>query len=238
MKKHQRVLLKLSGEVLAGRHKEIIEREACQRVVVAIKGMRHAGIEVAIVIGGGNIFRGSQLKALGIPGSPSDQIGMLATLINGLALQQSLELAGCYARLMSALECPRAAESYNWSRAMEHLSHGHVVIFVGGTGNPYFTTDTAAAMRAAEIEATILLKATKVDGVYDKDPLKHANAQKFEKISYNEFLSRQLGVMDASSIALCQNQKIPIHVFNMQLLWQGNVQQLISKPFPGTLICE
>jgi uridylate kinase len=168
--------------------------------------------------------------------TPADHMGMLATLINGIALQQALEKTGCPAKIMTALECPRVAETYNWARAQEALSQGQVLVFVGGTGNPYFTTDTAAALRASEIHADILLKATKVDGVFDKDPLKHPDARKFDNISYMQFLAQKLEVMDATAIALCMNSKIPVLVFNMQSLGQDDIKNILTRSGRGTLI--
>lgn len=232
---YKRILLKLSGEVLVGAQKFGITTDACLEIAQAIKGMRDAGLEVALVIGGGNIFRGVALKDIGMQRTPADQIGMLSTLINGIALQQALSAVGCPARVMSALECPKVAESYNWGNAMKALSNGDVLIFVGGTGNPYFTTDTAAAMRASEIHADILLKATKVDGIYNKDPLKHSDAVKYDTISYAQVLAEKLEVMDATSIALCMNNQIPILVFNMRLLGKQKILQVLSQK-QGTLV--
>lgn len=233
---YKRLLLKLSGEAILGHQTFGINQDACQALALSIKSIKDAGFEVALVIGGGNIFRGIQLKGLGMQRTPADHMGMLATLINGVALQQALEAVGCPAKLMSALECPRVADTYNWAHAQEYLSQGEVLVFVGGTGNPYFTTDTAAALRASEIHADILLKATKVDGVYDKDPLKHPDARKYETISYVQFLAQKLAVMDATAIALCMNSKIPILVFNMQSLGQGNMLDILTHQAQGTLI--
>lgn len=233
---YKRLLLKLSGETVLGNQMFGVNQDACQALALSIKSIKDAGFEVALVIGGGNIFRGIQLKGLGMQRTPADHMGMLATLINGVALQQSLEGVGCPAKLMSALECPRVADTYNWAHAQEYLSQGHVLVFVGGTGNPYFTTDTAAALRASEIHADILLKATKVDGVYDKDPLKHPDARKYDTISYVQFLAQKLAVMDATAIALCMSSKIPILVFNMQSLRQGSMLDILTQQAQGTLI--
>jgi uridylate kinase len=233
---YKRLLLKLSGETILGGQGFGISQDACQDLALSIKSIKDAGFEVAIVIGGGNIFRGIQLKGLGMQRTPADHMGMLATLINGVALQQALEGVGCSAKLMSALECPRVADTYNWAHAQEYISQGSVLVFVGGTGNPYFTTDTAAALRASEIHADILLKATKVNGVFDKDPLKYPDARKYETISYVQFLAQKLEVMDATAVALCMSSKIPVLVFNMQSLRQGNMLDILSHQAQGTLI--
>ena len=233
---YKRILLKLSGETVMGDQPFGVSQEACQKLALSIKSIKEAGFEVAIVIGGGNIFRGLRLKGLGMERTPADHMGMLATLINGIALQQALEKAGCSAKLMTALECPRVAETYNWMRAQEYLSQGQVLVFVGGTGNPYFTTDTAAALRASEIHADILLKATKVNGVFDKDPLKHSDARKYDTISYMQFFAQKLEVMDATAIALCMNSNIPVLVFNMQALGEENIHTILSHQAQGTLI--
>lgn len=235
--KYKRVLLKLSGESLMRPQSFGVSQQGCQEIAQAIKQMRQSGLDVGIVIGGGNIFRGVDLKAIGMERTPADHIGMLATLINGIALQQALNAIQCEALVMSALECPRVAESYNWRKAMEALNSGKVVIFVGGTGNPYFTTDTAAALRASEIHADLLLKATKVDGIYSKDPLKFPDAIKYNLIPYSQVLAEKLEVMDATSIALCMSNKIPILVFNMQLLGRQQVMQVLSEN-QGTLVTD
>lgn len=234
---YKRILLKLSGEILLGSQKFGISPDACRDVAGAIAELHKAGLEVGIVIGGGNIFRGINLKNMGMQQTPADQMGMLATLINGMALQQSLESMGCPSKVMSALECPKAVETYNWSKALEYLKAGTVLVFVGGTGNPYFTTDSAAALRASEIHADVLLKATKVDGIYNKDPIKHPDAVKYDSLTYSQFLAEKLEVMDATAIALCRNSRIPIFVFNMSLLPKH--QELIntlSHSSPGTLV--
>lgn len=232
---YKRVLLKLSGESLSGPQQFGVSPDSCQQMALAIREIRQAGLEVAIVIGGGNIFRGVNLKELGMPRTPADQIGMLSTLINGIALQQALAVIDCPARLMSALECPKVAEPYNWSQALEALQKGSVLIFVGGTGNPYFTTDTAAALRASEIHADVLLKATKVDGIYNKDPLKYPDAIKYDVISYSQILAEKLEVMDATAIALCMSNRIPIFVFNMRLLGKGQTIRALSER-QGTIV--
>ncbi|MBS0655221.1 MAG: UMP kinase [Verrucomicrobia bacterium] len=209
---YRRVLLKLSGESL-GEHG--ISGNLSKNITLGIKDLVDQGIEVGIVVGGGNIFRGHEGAALGISKIAADQMGMLATCINAIALQQSLEQLGIEAHVMSAINCQPIAEAYNPKEAIRHLERKGVVIFAGGTGNPYFTTDTAAALRACEIEADILLKATKVNGIYSKDPLTNPDAVRYEKISYADVLAQKLEVMDATAIALCMSNKIPILVFNM-----------------------
>lgn len=233
---YQRVLLKLSGEMLMEGQPFGINGVACQELAKALQSLHNTGIEIGIVIGGGNMFRGSNLKSLGIARSPADQMGMLATLINGIALQQALENLSCPAKVLTALDCPKVAEAYTWQNARQSLSEGKIVIFVGGTGNPYFTTDTAAAMRASEIHADILLKATKVDGVYSKDPLKHSDAVKYTTLSFSQMLAEKLEVMDATAVALCRSNNIPIYVFNMSLLKGGNVETVLTKQHLGTLV--
>jgi uridylate kinase len=190
-----------------------------------------------LVIGGGNIFRGINLKNTGMERTPADQMGMLSTLINGIALQQSLEQVGCPTKLLSALECPKVAETYTWKNALKYLAAGNIAIFVGGTGNPYFTTDTAAALRASEIHANILLKATKVDGIYTKDPFKYPDAVKYTTLTYSKILADKLEVMDATAVALCRSNHIPILVFNMKLLEHPNFAEILKNPL-GTLVSE
>lgn len=236
MKNFKRVLLKISGEMLMGAKPFGIDADSCRTVAEAIKKLRDSGVDVGIVIGGGNMCRGISLQALGIARTPADQMGMLATLMNGVALQQALESVGCPARVLSALECPRVAETYNWNLAREYFSQRKALIFVGGTGNPYFTTDTAAAMRACEIQADILLKATKVDGIYNKDPLKHPDAVKYDEMTYSQILAEKLEVMDATAIALCQSNRLPILVFNMKLMAQQKLIEVLSHGGQGTLV--
>lgn len=232
---YKRVLLKISGESLMGSQGFGVSTEACKKVASAIKEMHLAGLEVAVVIGGGNIFRGVNLKDLGMARTPADQIGMLATMINGIALQEALVSMYCKVKLMSALECPKVAEPYNWGKALEAILSGHILIFVGGTGSPYFTTDTAAALRASEIQADIYLKATKVDGIYNKDPLKHSDAVKYPTIAYSKILADKLEVMDATSIALCRSNQIPILVFNMEKLFNHQIIPVLAEQ-QGTLV--
>lgn len=216
---YTRILLKLSGEALAPGSETGhagISGDSALSIARGIKDFVDHGIEVGCVIGAGNIFRGIQGSELGIARTPADQMGMLATIINAIALQQALEALGVEAVVMSAIQCAPIADLYNWKQALHHLEKKRVVLFAGGTGNPYFTTDTAAALRAAEIHAQILLKATKVNGIYSKDPLKHPDAVRYEKLTYAEVLAQNLAVMDATSIALCMSSKIPILVFNMR----------------------
>ena len=233
---YQRVLLKLSGETLMGSQSFGIHQEACLQVANYLSHFHRAGIELGVVIGGGNIFRGIDLRLMGMPRTPADHMGMLATLLNGVALQQSLMSHGVPVYVMSALECPKVAEPYNWTKALQYLKDGNVVIFVGGTGNPYFTTDTAAALRASEIGADVLLKATKVDGIYDKDPLKYSDAVKYETISYSQVLAEKLQVMDATAVALCRSSQIPIFVFNMSRLTEEPIEEVLNKVQYGTWV--
>lgn len=236
MKSYSRVLLKLSGEILLGNQPFGIDQQACLEVAYALKRLHETGLEIAVVIGGGNIFRGLQLKSLGMARTPADQMGMLATLLNGIALEQALHTAGVEATVMSALECPKAVETYNWQKALNYLSSGKIVIFVGGTGNPYFTTDTAAAMRAGEIHADILIKATKVDGIYTSDPIKNPDAKKYKTLSFEQILAEKLQVMDATAIALCQSNRVPLYVFNMKRLFQEDLEGLLTDFSEGTYV--
>ena len=230
---YRRILLKLSGEALMGDQSFGVERSSCERIARAIKEVYLLGVEVGIVVGGGNIFRGAQATEFGFSRTPADHIGMLATTINGLVLQQSLSALGIESRVMSALG-DSVVEKYVWGQAMNYLRQGLVVIFVGGTGNPYFTTDTAAALRASEIGSEIILKATKVDGVYTDDPKKNSSATKYSSLSYTETLVKQLNVMDAAAIALCRENKIPIYVFN--LFEDGALKKALCFQEGGTLI--
>ncbi|MBL8617505.1 MAG: UMP kinase [Deltaproteobacteria bacterium] len=229
---YRRVLLKMSGEMLAGGRDGGIDPETIARFAEEIDEVRALGVEIAVVIGGGNIFRGLAGSSKGMDRAHADYMGMLATVINALALQDALERQGVYTRVMSAITMNEVAEPYIRRRAMRHLEKGRVVIFGAGTGNPYFSTDTAAALRAAEIQADVILKATKVDGVYDKDPKKHADARRFEKLSYLEVLNRGLGVMDATAISLCMDNAIPIVVFDLSS--PGNVRRVVCGEPIGT----
>lgn len=214
--KYQRILLKLSGEALAAGKGIGIDAEVLDDMSLAIAHLRGLGIQVGIVVGGGNIYRGSQLQKEGLVGRVTgDQMGMLATVMNGLALRDSLERRNITTRLMSAMQIGAITEQYSSRNAIRHLKSGEVCIFVAGTGNPFFTTDTAACLRGIEIEANAILKATKVDGVYDKDPAKHKDAKKYDSLSFDEVLEKKLGVMDLTAIALCREHNVPLQVFNM-----------------------
>ncbi len=231
---YKRILLKLSGESLMGDQLFGIDPEACLHIASQVKEIADLGVEVGLVIGGGNIFRGGQAAGLKMERTPADHVGMLATLINGISLQQSFERLSCESRIMSAISCDVMAESYSWKNALKYLQSKIVLLFVGGTGNPYFTTDSAAALRALEIQAEVLLKATKVDGIYDKDPVKYSEAKKFGQIPYNDVLSHELKIMDATAIALCRENRIPIRVFN--LFAEGALLRAVCDPKVGTLV--
>lgn len=238
--KYKRILLKLSGEVLMGTQAFGIDQTAVANVARYLNEIRRLGIELAIVIGGGNFFRGVHFAAQGnaFSRTSADQMGMLATLMNGIALQECLDKADCPARLMSAFECPKVVELFQWRKAQEYLKQGQVVIFVGGTGNPYFTTDTAAALRASEIQADLLMKGTKVDGVYNRDPIKYLDSVKYETITYSQMLAEKLQVIDATAVALCMQSHMPIFVFDMHRLQKENVIDILSHPKLGTMITE
>ena len=212
---YKRVLLKLSGEALMGDDAFGINRATIERMVAEIKEVVETGVEMAVVIGGGNIFRGMAGGAAGMDRATADYMGMLATIMNALALQDAMKHAGLEARVQSALRIDQVVEPYIRPRAMRHLSEGKIVIFAAGTGNPFFTTDTAATLRANEMACQAIFKGTKVDGVYDKDPKKHADAKRYETVSYDECLAKHLGVMDASAIALARDNDLPIIVFSL-----------------------
>ena len=233
---YKRILLKLSGENLMGEQSFGIDQKACNQTAQFIKNIREEGFELSIVIGGGNIFRGINLNDNGMTRTPADQMGMLATLMNGIALKEALDKIQCPAKVFSALECPKVAKNYNWREAQEGIANCNVLIFVGGTGNPYFTTDTAAAMRASEIQADILLKATKVNGIYDKDPKKYPDAKKYQQLTYTQFLAEKLQVMDSTAVVLCMNNKIPVFVFNMQMLGKFSLTHILTNCEHGTLV--
>jgi uridylate kinase len=232
--KYKKVLLKISGEALQGKKGYGISPEELETISQEIVDVHSLGIEVALVIGGGNIFRGVAGTKSGIDRTTGDYMGMLATVINAMALQDSLEKKNINTRVLSAIEIEQIAEPYIRRRAIRHLEKGRVVIFAGGTGNPFFTTDTAATLRALEIGADLILKATKVDGVYDKDPMKHDDAVKFEKLSYMEVLRKELKIMDATAISLCMQGNIPIIVFN--LFQSGNIKNVIMGQDIGTIV--
>ncbi len=229
-----RILLKLSGEALRQNSDLEIDPHIVKKIADEIKGVRDMGVEVGIVIGGGNIFRGLSASARGMDRVAADHMGMLATVINSIALQDSLEKDGIPTRVMSAIRLEAMAEPFIRRRAISHLEKGRVVIFAAGTGNPYFTTDTAAALRAIEIGANAIIKGTKVDGIYDKDPVKFKDAKKFDKITYSDVVDQRLGVMDSTAVTLCWENKIPIYVF--RLLEQDNLQKLVTGEKIGSIV--
>ena len=233
-KAYKRILLKLSGEALLGEEDYGIDPNMIHRIAVEIGEVARSSIEIAVVIGGGNIFRGAGLAESGIDRVTGDHMGMLATVVNSLALQDALESIGTDARVMSAISVHDVCEDYIRRRAVRHLQKGRVVICAGGTGNPFFTTDTAAALRAIEIGADIVFKATKVNGVYSADPEKDAQAQFFEELGYDRVIESKLGVMDANAIVLCRDQRMPIRVFNV--FDEGNLVRLINGEAIGTLV--
>jgi uridylate kinase len=230
----KRIMIKLSGEALAGGEKVGFDTAVVGKLAKEIKDARAMDIEVALVIGGGNIFRGSYGETLGIERATGDYMGMLATVMNALAMQNALEKIGVPTRVMSAIEMKSVAEPYIRRRAIRHLEKGRVVIFSGGTGNPFFTTDTAASLRAVEIGAEVLMKATKVDGVFDKDPVKHSDAVKIDAIPYLDVIQKQLRVMDLTAISLCMDNKMPIVVFN--LFEEDSILRFIRGERIGTTI--
>ena len=234
MPRYKRILLKLSGEVLAGEAGFGIDAERIKSLAAEVAEVAAAGIELGVVVGGGNFFRGVAPAAKKMDRVTGDHMGMLATVINALALQDALESAGTPARVMTAIEMRQVAEPYIRRRAMRHLEKGRVVIFAAGTSSPYFSTDTAAALRALEIRAQALAKGTRVDGVYDQDPLKRPDAVLYREISYTEVLSRSLAVMDATSIAMCRDNGLPILVFNLNV--RGNIMRVSMGEPVGTLI--
>lgn len=234
--KYKRILIKLSGEALGGKSGSGIEPEALQNMAVQIREVRDLGVEVVIVIGGGNIFRGVSGTQSGIERATGDYMGMLATIINALALQDALEKIGVETRVQSAITMHQVAEAFIRRRAVRHLEKGRVVIFGGGTGNPYFSTDTAAALRANEIGAEVILKATKVDGIYDSDPLKNPKANRFNRLSYIDALQKQLKVMDATAFSLCMDNHMPIIVFD--LFKPHNLRRVVMGENVGTLVTE
>ncbi|HEY4715756.1 MAG TPA: UMP kinase [bacterium] len=233
--KYRRILLKLSGESLAGKEKFGIDWQTIKLLAKSIKEVRDIGVEIAIVVGGGNIFRGvPAAESVKIDRASADYMGMLATIINSLALQSVLEQLGVFTRVQSAIEMQRLAESYIRRRAIRHMEKGRVVIFAGGTGNPFFTTDTAAALRAAEIGAHVILKATKVDAVYSDDPFKNKNAKKFKKLKYIDVIRKNLKVMDSTSVSLCMDNNIQVIVFDITT--PGNLKKVILGEEIGTIV--
>ena len=231
---YKKILLKLSGEALMGEQEFGISSDVITSYAKQIKEIFDLGVEVSIVIGGGNIFRGISGAAQGVDRVTGDHMGMLATVINSLALQNSIEKLGVPTRVQTAIEMPKVAEPFIKRRAQRHLEKGRVVIFGAGTGNPYFTTDTAAALRAIEMETDVVIKATKVDGIYDKDPVKYPDAKKYQTVTYNEVLAKDLKVMDATAISLCRENKLPIIVFNS--LDEGNLKKVVMGEHIGTTV--
>jgi len=234
---YKRIVIKLSGEALQGKKPHGIDQAVLLSISRQIKGIRDLGVDVAVVLGAGNIFRGQENTAsrgLNMDRSVADYMGMLATVINGLSLQDALEKSGLPSRVMTAIDMERIAEPYIRRRAIRHLEKGRVVIFVAGTGNPYFTTDTAAALRAMEIGADAILKATRVDGVYSADPLKIKNARKFVSLKYIDVLKKGLKVMDATAVSLCMDNKLPIVVFNLNK--EGNIKRVVLGEKIGTVV--
>ncbi len=232
--KYKRILLKLSGEALMGDKQYGIDPKRIDQYAADIREVVQEGLQVAIVIGGGNIFRGLQAEENGIERAQGDYMGMLATVINGMALQGALEKSGLSTRLLSAIKMEQICESYIRRRAIRHLEKGRVVIFAAGTGNPYFTTDTAASLRAVEIEADIILKGTRVDGVYTADPLKDKTATKYSSISFNEVITNNLQIMDQTAFTLCRENELPIIVFDMNE--KGNLKKILKGEEIGTLV--
>ena len=231
---YKRILLKLSGEALMGSQGHGIDLTVIDKIASEIKEVAGNGIEIAIVIGGGNIFRGLSAAAKGMERASADYMGMLATVLNALALQNTLENKGVATRVQSAIEMRELAETYIRRRAVRHLEKKRVVIFAAGTGNPYFTTDTAAALRAMEIGAEVIMKATKVDGVYSADPVKDPSAVKYDRLSYLDVLQRNLKVMDATAISLCMDNNLPIIVFNLNV--PGNIKKIVAGEPLGTIV--
>jgi uridylate kinase len=235
MKPYRRLLLKISGEALMGDLSFGVSPDATLKTAQRIHELQEKGYEIGLVIGGGNIFRGIQQAASwGMERAAADQIGMLATLINGTVLNQTFSKVGCAVRMMSALDCPAIAEKYQWEKALRYLKKGYVVLFVGGTGHPFFTTDTTAALRACEIKADIFLKATtRVDGIYDRDPRKETGAVKYPSISFEEILEKKLKILDLSAVSMCMEADIPIRVFNFL---ENSLLEVLSDQPIGTLV--
>lgn len=233
--KYKRIILKISGEILGSREEgEPIYARSLEKICAEIKAVADMGVEIGLVVGGGNIFRGLQGSEKGIDRTTGDSMGMLATVINGLAIMDRLEKMGAVVRVQSAIPMDKLAEPYIQRRATRHLERGRIVIFVAGTGNPYFSTDTTAALRASEISAEIILKATKVDGIYDKDPNKFDDATKYESLTYMECLEKRLSVMDATAFSLCMDNKMPILVFDLEK--QNSIRTAVSGETIGTIV--
>jgi len=233
---YRRIVLKLSGEALAGGQGYGIDPLVLDRVADEVRDVTSLGVQVAIVMGGGNIFRGVAASTGGMDRATADYMGMLATVINALALQDALEKSGLQTRVLSAIEMRAVAEPYIRRRAIRHLEKGRVVIFAAGTGNPFFTTDTAASLRAMEIGAEVIFKATRVDGIYDADPVKVPNARRFDEVTYIDVLNRQLQVMDATAISLCMDNALPIVVFNLSV--PGNIKRVVMGEKIGSIVSD
>ena len=232
--KYQRILLKLSGEALMGSLDYGIDPQMIGRLAEEILEVRAAGVQIGVVIGGGNIFRGAGLAAAGMDRVTGDHMGMLATVMNALAMQDALEKRGGFARVMSAISIHDVSEDFIRRRAVRHIEKGRIVLFAAGTGNPFFTTDSAAALRAIEVGADLLLKATKVDGVYNADPKKKKDAKRFEHVTYEEVIARNLQVMDTAAIALCRDNRIPLRIYDMTR--PGNLMRIVKGEAVGTLV--
>lgn len=233
---YQRILLKLSGEVLMGNGDYGIDPDVVARIAGELVDVRRLGVEVGVVIGGGNIFRGAGLAQSGIDRVTADHMGMLATVMNALALQDTLERLGSYARVMSAIRINEVCEDYIRRRAVRHMEKGRVVIFAAGTGNPFFTTDSAASLRAVEVNADVMLKGTKVDGIYSADPVKVPDAKRYERLTYDEALQRDLKVMDATAIVMCRENEMPLQVFNINT--PGDLQRIVCGENVGTIVVK
>jgi uridylate kinase len=233
---YKRILLKLSGEALLGKQSSGVDPEVANYIAAEIKSLADLNVQIGIVVGGGNIFRGLEASSKGMDRTSADYMGMLATVINSLALQSALEMHGIATRVQSSIEMHQIAEPFIQRKAIRHLEKGRIVIFAGGTGNPYFTTDTAASLRAMEIKADVIMKATKVDGVYDSDPVKNKKAVMFKNIKYIDILTKNLKVMDATAISLCRDNSLPIIVFNLQK--KGNIRGVICGKKIGTYVGE
>ncbi|MGN6321277.1 MAG: UMP kinase [Dyella sp.] len=232
--KYRRILLKLSGEALMGDADYGIDPKMIGRLADEIIEVQKAGVQIGVVIGGGNIFRGAGLAAAGMDRVTGDHMGMLATVMNALAMQDAIEKRGGFARVMSAIQIHDVAEDFIRRRAIRHIEKGRIALFAAGTGNPFFTTDSAAALRAIEVSADLLLKATKVDGVYSADPAKHRDATRFEKLTYDQVIERKLAVMDTAAIALCRDQRMPLRIYDMTV--PGNLMRIMRGETIGTLV--
>ncbi|WP_243047440.1 UMP kinase [Dyella sp. RRB7] len=233
---YRRILLKLSGEALMGEADYGIDPKVIGRLADEIIEVQRAGIQVGVVIGGGNIFRGAGLAAAGMDRVTGDHMGMLATVMNALAMQDAIERKGGYARVMSAIQIHDVAEDFIRRRAIRHIEKGRIVLFAAGTGNPFFTTDSAAALRAVEVGADLLLKATKVDGVYTADPARHSDATRYDHLTYDEVIERKLAVMDTAAIALCRDHRMPLRIYDMTVA--GNLMRIMGGEHIGTLVSD